>query len=82
MKLPKENVTHLGCAKYLGRHLHFMSNVSESDIGIKFFKEAPKILYLTFLDNCLIFCKANKRETRMAKNILEIFKRFWQLIKL
>lgn len=62
------------CAGYLGCYLHFMSNIPKSGLGIKVAKEAPKIPYVMFADDCIIFCKATKKVARTIRDILENYK--------
>lgn len=54
-KWPIVSVYFIICAKYLGRYLHFMSNILELGIGIQPAKEAPKIPYLMFARFCNLY---------------------------
>lgn len=39
-------------------------NIESSEIGIKITKGSPTISYLMFADNCLIFLKSNKTDSK------------------
>lgn len=53
-----------------------MAIQSKSGIGIKLNKEALKILFLMFVDDCTFFCRA---DNRAAINIKQIFDHFFMV---
>lgn len=55
-------------AEYLKRYIHY--TLKNSDIGFKLNKDCPNNLYLKFIDDCIIFCKATKVASRNVRNIL------------
>lgn len=59
------------CAEYLGRYINFMENQAKSGIVIRLNKDDYKIPCLLFADNCIIFCRATKKVTRNARQILD-----------
>lgn len=56
--------------EYLHRYIHFATTCPKSNIGIKLNKDCPNILYLMFVDDCLIFCRAIRK---VAKEVVNIF---------
>lgn len=63
-------------AEYVGRYLHFMSNILKLGLGTQTAKEVPKILYLKFADDCIIFSKATKKATRTISTSWKTMREF------
>lgn len=51
-------------AEYLSPYIYFVANIPKSGIDIKVAKNCPTVPYLMFVDDCLIFCKANRTAAR------------------
>lgn len=56
--------------EYLWRYIHFTANRKLSS-GVRLNKDTPKISYLIFADDCIIFCRTNKSAARNIKQILD-----------
>lgn len=55
----------------MGRYLQFMENQPKSGIGINLNKDTPKISYLIFADDCIIFLGQIKTATKNIKQVLD-----------
>lgn len=52
-------------AEYLGRYIHYRATIPKTHMGIKVAKQGPKIPFLMFADDCIIFCKTSKMAARL-----------------
>lgn len=52
------------CVEYLGRYFIFMTNTPKTGSDIKVSENDPTIPYLMFSNDCLLFCKGNRKAAR------------------
>lgn len=67
-----KKLEYLTSVEYLHRYINFMISVPKYKMGIKSSKNDTIILYLMFVDDCLIFCKANKNAARKLRTLINL----------
>lgn len=73
---PSSPYTFNTSVEYWGRYLHLMVNTPKSYIGIKIAKQPPKVPYLMFAEDCLVFSKASNGATGTINDILDNYENY------